>query len=131
MFEDAAVDRFLEAQGEVAAILARGAGMERADGTDPQRNIAIADGFQRVGFQIAALVREVRNPDFGGCARADALAVQYCCHRHSHVRAQPDPSIQYAAAVHARSEEHTSELQSLMRISSAVFCLKKKKKTST
>src|SRR3546814_3371204 len=27
-----------------------------------------------------------------------------------------------------RSEEHTSELQSLMRISYAVFCLKKKKK---
>src|SRR3546814_6543693 len=31
---------------------------------------------------------------------------------------------------HDRSEEHTSELQSLMRISYAVFCLKKKKKTS-
>src|SRR3546814_6847836 len=30
-----------------------------------------------------------------------------------------------------RSEEHTSELQSLMRISYAVFCLKKKKKTQT
>src|SRR3546814_2079903 len=29
----------------------------------------------------------------------------------------------------ARSEEHTSELQSLMRISYAVFCLKKKKQT--
>src|SRR3546814_4663937 len=29
-----------------------------------------------------------------------------------------------------RSEEHTSELQSLMRISSAVFCLKKKKQTT-
>src|SRR3546814_4360213 len=29
--------------------------------------------------------------------------------------------------VHKRSEEHTSELQSLMRISYAVFCLKKKK----
>src|SRR3546814_5278343 len=29
---------------------------------------------------------------------------------------------------HERSEEHTSELQSLMRISYAVFCLKKKKK---
>src|SRR3546814_2250726 len=28
---------------------------------------------------------------------------------------------------HSRSEEHTSELQSLMRISYAVFCLKKKK----
>src|SRR3546814_10532354 len=30
-----------------------------------------------------------------------------------------------------RSEEHTSELQSLMRISYAVFCLKKKTKKST
>src|SRR3546814_10436293 len=30
-----------------------------------------------------------------------------------------------------RSEEHTSELQSLMRISYAVFCLKKKKDTTT
>src|SRR3546814_1560448 len=32
------------------------------------------------------------------------------------------------AAVGQRSEEHTSELQSLMRISYAVFCLKKKNK---
>src|SRR3546814_5509224 len=32
-----------------------------------------------------------------------------------------------AAPLPARSEEHTSELQSLMRISYAVFCLKKKK----
>src|SRR3546814_3809149 len=31
-------------------------------------------------------------------------------------------------ATHLRSEEHTSELQSLMRISYAVLCLKKKKK---
>src|SRR3546814_8821771 len=35
--------------------------------------------------------------------------------------AQHDPAV-------PRSEEHTSELQSLMRISYAVFCLKKKKK---
>src|SRR3546814_2818568 len=35
-------------------------------------------------------------------------------------------SIEEAAASLARSEEHTSELQSLMRISYAVFCLKKK-----
>src|SRR3546814_6385633 len=32
-----------------------------------------------------------------------------------------------AASLRQRSEEHTSELQSLMRISYAVFCLKKKK----
>src|SRR3546814_10314124 len=32
--------------------------------------------------------------------------------------------------ISTRSEEHTSELQSLMRISYAVFCLKKKKQTT-
>src|SRR3546814_4399720 len=36
-----------------------------------------------------------------------------------------------AADLRPRSEEHTSELQSLMRISYAVFCLKKKKTTQT
>src|SRR3546814_186220 len=36
-----------------------------------------------------------------------------------------------ADPAHSRSEEHTSELQSLMRISYAVFCLKKKKKNKT
>src|SRR3546814_4956012 len=35
------------------------------------------------------------------------------------------------AAWRGRSEEHTSELQSLMRISYAVFCLKKKKRHHT
>src|SRR3546814_9417088 len=35
------------------------------------------------------------------------------------------------AMVRPRSEEHTSELQSLMRNSYAVFCLKKKNKTDT
>src|SRR3546814_8536755 len=35
------------------------------------------------------------------------------------------------AGGHGRSEEHTSELQSLMRISYAVFCLKKKKNNKT
>src|SRR3546814_6322938 len=36
-----------------------------------------------------------------------------------------------AAVLGIRSEEHTSELQSLMRISYAVFCLKKKKQKNT
>src|SRR3546814_1172224 len=36
-----------------------------------------------------------------------------------------------SASLRRRSEEHTSELQSLMRISYAVFCLKKKKKVTT
>src|SRR3546814_5546459 len=37
--------------------------------------------------------------------------------------------VDLVAGASARSEEHTSELQSLMRISYAVFCLKKKKET--
>src|SRR3546814_9767266 len=39
------------------------------------------------------------------------------------------PELDEAIALAFRSEEHTSELQSLMRISYAVFCLKKKKNT--
>src|SRR3546814_1094902 len=42
--------------------------------------------------------------------------------RPEHIRQVADASLR------RRSEEHTSELQSLMRISYAVFCLKKKKK---
>src|SRR3546814_7599718 len=38
-------------------------------------------------------------------------------------------TISYLPFAQVRSEEHTSELQSLMRISYAVFCLKKKKQT--
>src|SRR3546814_3457542 len=40
----------------------------------------------------------------------------------------PHQSQSQPSAASVRSEEHTSELQSLMRISYAVFCLKKKKK---
>src|SRR3546814_4414276 len=53
--------------------------------------------------------------------------------RLEHPRSTAQEDLLLAAAVasdvnHSRSEEHTSELQSLMRISYAVFCLKKKKK---
>src|SRR3546814_8985050 len=44
---------------------------------------------------------------------------------HDHVPFSPD--FTGRLAVQQRSEEHTSELQSLMRISYAVFCLNKKK----
>src|SRR3546814_8421773 len=45
-------------------------------------------------------------------------------------RGEPVRGMEAVAAVVMRSEEHTSELQSLMRISYAVFCLKKKKKST-
>src|SRR3546814_2417440 len=38
--------------------------------------------------------------------------------------------VPFTYSLDGRSEEHTSELQSLMRISYAVFCLKKKKKNN-
>src|SRR3546814_1998867 len=48
-------------------------------------------------------------------ARLRPIIHPYCCHSDGFGR---------------RSEEHTSELQSLMRISYAVFCLKKKTNTT-
>src|SRR3546814_6386230 len=48
--------------------------------------------------------------------------------RGNHVRQQLGLS-EISAEQNRRSEEHTSELQSLMRISYAAFCLKKKKQT--
>src|SRR3546814_4467802 len=48
--------------------------------------------------------------------------------RRTASRSKPARSLADAARCCARSEEHTSELQSLMRISYAVFCLKKKTK---
>src|SRR3546814_3719798 len=46
------------------------------------------------------------------------------CRKTATTRPRPPP---WASPSAPRSEEHTSELQSLMRISYAVFCLKKKK----
>src|SRR3546814_7503591 len=47
------------------------------------------------------------------------------------VRSPPPPAMASMNPEHTqRSEEHTSELQSLMRISYAVFCLKKKKQNT-
>src|SRR3546814_9549516 len=43
----------------------------------------------------------------------------------------PDPHLNDPRRTTVRSEEHTSELQSLLRLSYAVFCLKKKNKNTT
>src|SRR3546814_2390526 len=59
-----------------------------------------------------------------GRAEVCEAAPQRHCHGSWGLPARPDHD--GAAAAAHRSEEHTSELQSLMRSSSAVFCLKKK-----
>src|SRR3546814_6555568 len=64
----------------------------------------------------------VWSPSFAAqAAWSDRLDIGVTFYRHTIENAIQAPD--------ARSEEHTSELQSLMRISYAVFCLKKKQQT--
>src|SRR3546814_4114982 len=59
-----------------------------------------------------------------------ALAAKRYVRRRATLRASPTLLVSVSLCESFfRSEEHTSELQSLMRISYAVFCLKKKKHT--
>src|SRR3546814_6591706 len=94
----------------------------------------------RKGAQRLAVAR------IGACAAGvpDAghhiAAVGPVAHRHVDALIGHDPGdhqmcdaevVEHIVDSGRRSEEHTSELQSLMRISYAVFCLKKKKKKYT
>src|SRR3546814_4249875 len=67
---------------------------------------------------IGTRERASRNAAFGPWASRDAA---------QHIREKHPPSSPLPVPPAHRSEEHTSELQSLMRISYAVFCLKKKR----
>src|SRR3546814_4330980 len=60
---------------------------------------------------------------------ACANAVNSCTARTPSINCCGATASMALPSAEKRSEEHTSELQSLMRISYAVFCLKKKKKT--
>src|SRR3546814_7974429 len=64
----------------------------------------------------------------GGLVRPDALDLGFE-QRDAFVEFVHRQRIEWLAD--QRSEEHTSELQSLMRISYAVFCLKKKKRNTS
>src|SRR3546814_3750452 len=80
-------------------------------------------------FPYTTLFRSPIHPKHDeGTSREDAKRVNTCMFKLCFLinwRFSPSISIE----THLRSEEHTSELQSLMRISYAVFCLKKKKHT--
>src|SRR3546814_8184838 len=86
--------------------------------------------------ELAQLLEHVKGPDFptGGIVvdSAEAIAQAYETGRGGfRVRARfstgKDADGVWESSGVERSEEHTSEIQSLMRISYAVFCLKKKK----
>src|SRR3546814_3044981 len=85
-------------------------------------------------FRSAPLAaRAVEHREVGTLAKQDVPGVEVAVHLAQAVRAllQPPAPFERAALDFARSEEHTSELQSLMRISYAVFCLKKKNLNNT
>src|SRR3546814_7304647 len=80
----------------------------------------------RLGVQPRHLIFVLigHQPEERSCDRPRELVAVWKDGRFRRARALHNVGI----ASRIRSEEHTSELQSLMRISSAVFCLKKKNK---
>src|SRR3546814_3567014 len=68
-----------------------------------------------------------RSRSISSRAESNRVSLTSIDHEPSDVRAAGGGSIR-SHSRSPRSEEHTSELQSLMRISYAVFCLKKKKR---
>src|SRR3546814_10529728 len=86
---------------------------------------ALAQGRILVdGQDIAAVTQESLRAAIGMVTQDTSLLHRSVRDNINYGRPEADE-----AAIKARSEEHTSELQSLMRISYAVFCLKKKKNT--
>src|SRR3546814_1827656 len=79
------------------------------------RSLPRIAAFDALDWVIRAEIVEARS-----AFRASPLRAPFRLH---HV-----PPLSFSTKPKKRSEEHTSELQSLMRISYAVFCLKKKKK---
>src|SRR3546814_7087351 len=86
------------------------------------RHGAMARLFELDGFRAGAWSRDrARGTQYFGRER---IGPHF---RHHHLQRLQRPRHPDRRDGDARSEEHTSELQSLMRISYAVFCLKKKK----
>src|SRR3546814_1891500 len=76
---------------------------------------------RRDAFRPVRLRRvEVCPPGLGSCCLRYGMATTRPCRSTM-------PPVSIFVRIARRSEEHTSELQSLMRISYAVFCLKKKR----
>src|SRR3546814_9434359 len=89
-------------------------GREPSNARDPRHTASIISGTTGTAHRVDGL-----------SARRDAAPDPLTPRR----RLVSAPSV--APALRPRSEEHTSELQSLMRISYAVFCLKKKTHETT
>src|SRR3546814_7766364 len=80
-------------------------------------------------LEAGAADSEVASVPVAGLTLIAARRRRICCTRSDCMSRYRMASSDSLASTSDRSEEHTSELQSLMRISYAVFCLKKKKNT--
>src|SRR3546814_5071454 len=90
--------------------------------------------FKGTGAAVTALLGEQVSAEWGytsvGASHKDQVCMLAVAMDERHPQFPDVPTFKelgYELSSGARSEEHTSELQSLMRISYAVFCLKKKK----
>src|SRR3546814_5178688 len=89
---------------------------------------SVTDALFAPQRQNAPVLRRKRNhPGHSRPAKADARHMAGAMDRVGDAQRPPVIILGPARRIVMRSEEHTSELQSLMRISYAVFCLKKKK----
>src|SRR3546814_7086943 len=117
--------------------------MAIADAVQRRVNVLV-EGTMRNPDVVAKTLRDFRGAGFETDARALAVSPElsslgilqrYAAQKESRGVGRMTTSEAHQAAVTGmlatRSEEHTSELQSLMRISYAVFCLKKKKDKTT
>src|SRR3546814_8124414 len=100
---------------------------QRPAATTVERKLAHAHAFGRE--HPAGLVVELDDVGGARCRRVDVEARQ--AGRNLGIGDREQVAILGQQLVVARSEEHTSELQSLMRISYAVFCLKQKNNYQT
>src|SRR3546814_7847251 len=94
----------------VAGMIARATGSEAASGSDAAQEVVL-EVYSKIGWIAIAV-------------GVGFLVISPLIKKLTHLDTLKDDD-------HMRSEEHTSELQSLMRISYAVFCLKQKHQIHT
>src|SRR3546814_2436058 len=109
-------DRDGERHGAAAEAVGSNVEAQRARGSPEQPMLAVSTRGHRAALSHGRQIEIAFAVRTGACRRDQRVGID---------RRRPD-RVRRAGIGFERSEEHTSELQSLMRISYAVFCLKKK-----
>src|SRR3546814_5932285 len=114
----------LELLQSIAAALRPSFAIELVENSDSELRAALSSG--RIHMALVPL-RDGERGDHVTPLYAEPLAMFIAADHPLAGRIEVGPEELAAETMIARSEEHTSELQSLMRISYSVFCLNKKK----